>query len=40
MAMGEEKFYRELCIGVRLKHKNLLHYQLGLLRPQFAIVMD
>ena len=26
----EDQFYRELCIGVRMKHRNLVHYISGL----------
>ncbi len=40
MAMTEENFYRELCIGSKMKHRNLLSYHLGLQKPQFAITMD
>lgn len=28
-ATSEEQFYRELCIGSRMKHRNLVHYHMG-----------
>ena len=27
---SEDQFYRELCIGVRMKHRNLVSYHVGL----------
>ena len=37
----EDEFYRELCIGTRLKHRNLVSYHIGLQHQQtMAISME
>lgn len=37
----EDQFYRELCIGVRMKHRNLVCYSTGLQHQQImAISME
>ncbi len=38
---SEDQFYRELCIGTRMKHRNLVHYFTGLQQSlTMAIAMD
>jgi serine/threonine protein kinase len=35
---SEEQFYRELCIGSRLKHRNLVQYNLGLQHSHTMVI--
>ena len=36
----EVEFYRELCIGIRLKHRNLVHYRGGVQHRVMAFAME
>ena len=37
-ATSEEQFYRELCIGSRMKHRNLLHYHMGFQQSHVMVI--